>query len=263
MFASLNTGAFNSGNASNGLFESEDNQNWFPGITVKYTIPGINVDETLPIDIAKELNVGPLTVNIGPTTVDAHVTGSTGPITLTVLDIPAGPGFFNTGTVASSGFFNTGAGGGSGILNTGAGLTSGFFNQALVAGSGLSGYSSSGSGSGFSNLGSAVSGWRNTSSIDPTLGAFLSGFGNIGVLLAGMYINGPTGGTTFNLGAGNVGSLNFGDGNFGNNNLGAGNQGNGNWGFGNGGDGNLGSGNGKPGRPRRPSGARRRRWAEA
>lgn len=240
---SLNTGAFNSGNASNGLFESEDNQNWFPGITVKYTIPGINVDETLPIDIAKELNVGPLTVNIGPTTVDAHVTGSTGPITLTVLDIPAGPGFFNTGTVASSGFFNTGAGGGSGILNTGAGLTSGFFNQALVAGSGLSGYSSSGSGSGFSNLGSAVSGWRNTSSIDPTLGAFLSGFGNIGVLLAGMYINGPTGGTTFNLGAGNVGSLNFGDGNFGNNNLGAGNQGNGNWGFGNGGDGNLGSGN--------------------
>ncbi len=240
---SLNTGAFNSGNASNGLFETEDNQNWLPGIKVEYTIPGINVDETLPIDIARELNVGPLTVTVGPTTVDAHVTGSTGPITLTVLDIPSGPGVFNTGTVASSGFFNTGAGGGSGILNTGAGLTSGFFNQALVAGSGLSGYSSSGSGSGFSNLGSAVSGWRNTSSVDPKLAAFLSGFGNLGVLLSGMYINGPTGGTTFNLGAGNVGSLNFGDGNFGNNNLGAGNQGNGNWGFGNGGDGNLGSGN--------------------
>jgi len=239
----LNTGAFNSGNASNGFFESEDNQNWLPGIKVEYTIPGITVDETLPLDIGTQIPVGPLTVTVGPTTVDAHVTGSTGPITLTVLDIAAGPGLFNTGTVASSGLFNTGAGGGSGVLNTGAGLVSGFFNLVAVAGAGLSGFSNSGSGSGFSNLGSSVSGWRNTSSLSLTEPALLSGFENLGSLLAGMYINGVTGGTTFNLGAGNVGSLNLGDGNVGDNNLGAGNEGNGNWGFGNGGDGNLGSGN--------------------
>ena len=239
----LDTGAFNSGNASNGFFETEDNQNWFPGIHVEYTIPGIAVDETLPIDIGTQIPVGPLTVTVGPTTVDVHVTGSTGPITLTVLDIAAGPGLFNTGTVASSGFFNTGAGGGSGVLNTGAGLVSGFFNLAALVGAGLSGYSSSGSGSGFSNLGSGVSGWRNTSSLSLSEPAFLSGFENVGVTLSGWYVNGLTGGTTFNLGAGNVGSLNFGDGNQGDNNLGAGNRGNGNWGFGNAGDANLGSGN--------------------
>jgi len=239
----LNTGVGNSGNASNGFFETEDNQNWLPGIHVEYTIPGINVDETLPIDINQQIALGPLTVTVGPTAVDAHVTGSTGPITLTVLDIASGPGLFNTGTVASSGFFNTGAGGGSGLLNTGAGPSSGFFNQALQAAAGLSGYSNSGSGSGFSNLGSEVSGYRNTSSLDALAAAFVSGFGNFGALLSGMYLNGVTGRTTFNLGAGNVGSLNFGDGNQGDNNLGAGNRGNGNWGFGNAGDANLGSGN--------------------
>ncbi len=239
----LNTGAFNSGNASNGLFETEDNKNWFPGIHVEYTIPGITIDETIPLDIAREIPVGPLTLKIGPTTSDVHVTGNTGPIIFTVLDIPAGPGFFNTGAVGSSGLFNTGAGGGSGLLNTGAGPVSGYFNQALQAVSGLSGYSNSGSGSGFSNRGSAVSGWRNTSSLDTMVLAFVSGFGNLGALLAGMYVNQPTGGTTFNLGAGSQGSLNIGDGNLGDNNLGAGNHGDGNVGFGNVGGANLGSGN--------------------
>jgi PPE-repeat protein len=239
----LNTGIFNSGNASNGFFETEDNQNWFPGIQVAYTIPGFTIDRMLPIDIGTQIPVGPLTVTIGPTTTDVHVYGSTGPIELTVLDIAAGPGFFNTGTIASSGFFNTGAGGGSGLLNTGAGLVSGFFNLAFLAGAAMSGYSNSGSGSGFSNLGSAVSGWRNTSSLSLSEPAYLSGIENFGALLSGYYINGVTGGSTFNLGAGNVGSLNFGDGNVGDNNLGAGNDGNGNWGFGNAGNANLGSGN--------------------
>ena len=239
----LNTGVGNSGNASNGFFETEDNQNWLPGIKVQYTIPGITVDETLPLDIGTQLPLGPLTVTVGPTTVDAHVTGSTGPITLTVLDIAAGPGLFNTGTVASSGFFNTGAGGGSGVLNTGAGLVSGFFNLVAVAGAGLSGFSNSGSGSGFSNLGSSVSGWRNTSSLSLSEPALLSGFVNLGSALAGAYINGVSGGTTFNLGSGNVGSWNTGEGNLGNENLGFGNEGDGNFGFGNGGDGNVGNGN--------------------
>jgi PPE-repeat protein len=239
----LNTGMFNSGNASNGFFETEDNQNWFPGIQVAYTIPGFTIDRMLPIDIGTQIPVGPLTVTIGPTTTDVHVYGSTGPIQLTVLDIPAGPGFFNTGTIASSGFFNTGAGGGSGLLNTGAGLVSGFFNLAFLAGAAMSGFSNSGSGSGFSNRGSAVSGWRNTSSLSLSDPAYLSGIENFGALLSGYYINGVTGGSTFNLGAGNVGSLNFGDGNVGDNNLGPGNDGNGNWGFGNAGNANLGSGN--------------------
>ncbi len=239
----LNTGVGNSGNASNGFFEKEDNKNWFPGLHVDYTIPGISIDRTFPFDITQQLAVGPLTVNVGPTTTDIHVTGSTGPIKLTVFDIPAGPGFFNTGAVASSGIFNTGAGGGSGILNTGVGLVSGFFNLAALAGAGLSGFSSSGSGSGFSNLGSGVSGWRNTSSLSLTDPAFLSGFENLGAALSGAYVNQVTGGTTFNLGSGNVGSMNFGDGNKGSNNIGAGNLGGMNLGFGNGGDGNVGSGN--------------------
>jgi PPE-repeat protein len=239
----LNTGVYNSGNASNGFFETEDNQNWFPGIHVAYTIPGLTIDRMMPIDISREIAVGPLMLTVGPTTADVHVYGSTGPIELTVLDIAAGPGFFNTGTVASSGFFNTGAGGGSGLLNTGAGLVSGFFNLAFLAGAAMSGYSNSGSGSGFSNLGSGVSGWRNTSSLSLSEPADLSGIENVGALLSGTYTNGVTGGSTFNLGAGNVGSGNFGDGNQGYNNLGAGNFGGGNFGFGNGGDGNLGSGN--------------------
>ncbi len=239
----LNTGLFNSGNASNGFFETEDNQNWFPGIRVTYTLPAVTIDETLPIDIGTQLPLGPLTVTVGPTTSDVRVYGSTGPIELTVLDIAAGPGFFNTGTIASSGFFNTGAGGGSGLLNTGAGLVSGFFNLAFLAGAAMSGFSNSGSGSGFSNRGSAVSGWRNTSSLSLSEPAYLSGIENLGSLLSGYYINGVTGGSTFNLGAGNVGSGNFGDGNVGDDNFGAGNEGDGNWGFGNGGNANLGSGN--------------------
>jgi len=240
----LNTGAFNSGNASNGFFQKQDNQNWFPGIHIAYTVPGMSIDKTLPLDINKQIAVGPFTLTVGPTTVEAHVTGSTGPIQITVLDIPAGPGFFNTGAVASSGFFNTGAGGGSGLLNTGAGLASGFFNEALQAGIGLSGYSSAGSGSGFSNLGSAVSGSKNTSSLDPAVAAFLSGIGNIGALLSGTYTNKVTGTSTFNLGSGNVGFGNAGTGNQGKHNLGSGNEGDGNLGLGNTGDKNFGSGNG-------------------
>ena len=239
----LNTGVGNSGNASNGFFETQDNQNWFPGIHLAYTVPGITIDKTLPIDINKQIPLGPFTLTVGPTTVDAHVTGSTGPIQITILDIPAGPGFFNTGTVASSGFFNTGAGGGSGLLNTGAGLVSGWFNEALLAGEGLSGWSSSGSGAGFSNLGSAVSGARNTSSLDPSVPAFVSGSANIGTLLSGRYFNQVTGTSTFNLGSGNLGFGNAGNGNQGNHNLGSGNQGDANTGLGNQGSGNLGSGN--------------------
>ncbi|MFN8071804.1 MAG: hypothetical protein U0R66_08370 [Mycobacterium sp.] len=240
----LNTGIGNSGNASNGFFETADNQNWFPGLHLEYTIPGQTIDKTVSVDVNKQIPLGPFTLTVGPTTVDAHITGSTGPITLTILDIPAGPGFFNTGTVASSGFFNTGAGGGSGLLNTGKGLVSGYFNEALRADEGLSGYSSSGSGSGFSNLGSAVSGSRNTSSLpDPAALAFVSGTGNIGTLLSGTYYNQVTGTSTFNFGSGNTGFGNAGKGNEGNHNLGSGNAGDGNIGLGNLGSGNLGSGN--------------------
>lgn len=240
----LNTGIGNSGNASNGFFETEDNQNWFPGIHVEYSLPGMTIDRTVSLPVNQQIPLGPFTVTVGPTTVDAHITGSTGPIQITILDIPAGPGFFNTGAVASSGAFNTGAGGGSGLLNTGVGLVSGWFNQALRAGEGLSGYSSSGSGSGFSNLGSAISGARNTSSLaDPAVLAFVSGSANIGTNLSGRYFDQVTGTSTFNIGSGNLGFGNVGQGNQGNQNLGSGNDGDGNVGLGNWGDANLGSGN--------------------
>ena len=240
----LNTGIGNSGNASNGFFETADNQNWFPGLHVEYSLPGQTIDKTVSLPVNQQIPLGPFTLTVGPATVDAHITGSTGPITVTILDIPAGPGFFNTGTVASSGAFNTGAGGGSGLLNTGVGLVSGWFNEALRAGEGLSGYSSSGSGSGFSNLGSAISGSRNTSSLpDPAALAFVSGSANIGTLLSGTYYNQVTGTSTFNFGSGNTGYGNAGKGNQGNHNLGSGNDGDGNVGLGNEGSGNTGSGN--------------------
>lgn len=240
----LNTGIGNSGNASNGFFETADNQNWFPGLHLEYTVPGQTIDRTVSVAVNQQIPVGPFTLTVGPTTVDAHLTGSIGEIKLTILDIPAGPGFFNTGTVASSGFFNTGAGGGSGLLNTGKGLVSGFFNESLRADEGLSGYANAGTGSGFSNLGSEVSGSRNTSSLpDPAALAFVSGSANIGTLLSGAYFNQVTGTTTFNFGSGNTGYGNAGKGNKGNNNLGSGNAGDGNVGLGNIGSGNLGSGN--------------------
>jgi hypothetical protein len=61
--------------------------------------------------------------------------------------------------------------------------------------------------------------------------------------LAGVFVNELTGGTSFNVGIGNVGSLNVGGGNVGEYNVGFGNFGTVNFGSGNVGDFNLGNGN--------------------
>jgi hypothetical protein len=58
-------------------------------------------------------------------------------------------------------------------------------DEALEAG--LSGISNTGSGSGNSNLGSAISGWSNTSSVEPGVSAFVSGLRNLGTKLSGLF----------------------------------------------------------------------------
>ncbi|WP_151066887.1 hypothetical protein, partial [Mycobacterium tuberculosis] len=66
---------------------------------------------------------------IDPIPLNFDVLSSAGPINISIIDIPALPGFGNSTQMPSSGFFNTGAGGGSGIGNLGAGV-SGLLNQA-------------------------------------------------------------------------------------------------------------------------------------
>ena len=237
----LNTGAFNFGDANNGFFIVDNGQNWFPGIRLAFTAPGIAIDELQTITIDQQFVVGPVTITIGPAPIDVRVTGNTGPLVITVLDIPAGPGFFNS--ALSSGFFNSG-GGGSGLFNSGVG-SSGLWNQVTgsqTVGVGLSGVLNSGSASsGWANLGSGVSGLLNTSAVDVT--AVVSGVGNVGAGLSGLFFDQVSGKSSLNLGVGNVGSWNVGGGNVGDHNVGFGNAGVWNLGSGNVGDVNLGFGN--------------------
>jgi YVTN family beta-propeller protein len=132
------------------------------------------------------------------------------------------------------------------LFNSGAGV-SGLWNVAvaqLIGAAALSGMSNYGSQtSGWANLGSAVAGWWNTSSVDPEVPGWLSGFGMVGSQLAGLFWDETAGRTTFNLGVGNVGVFNFGGGNVGDWNFGDGNQGSVNFGSGNVGGWNFGSGN--------------------
>ncbi|WP_239657049.1 hypothetical protein [Mycobacterium riyadhense] len=71
------------------------------------------------------INAIPLNVTVGPTPLSIPVAGTIGPISVPIIDIPAGPGIGNSTTNPSSGFFNTGVGGGSGFGNSG-GLVSGW-----------------------------------------------------------------------------------------------------------------------------------------
>jgi hypothetical protein len=54
---------------------------------------------------------------------------------------------------------------------------------------GLSGAKNTGSGSGFGNLGGDISGYANTSTLDPALSAFISGLLNLGTNLSGLFVN--------------------------------------------------------------------------
>ena len=49
----------------------------------------VPIDTTISLPIDQQFPLGELTVTVGPTTLDAHITGSTGPIEIVLLDIPA------------------------------------------------------------------------------------------------------------------------------------------------------------------------------
>jgi hypothetical protein len=163
--------------------------------------PGLNADVVL--DVGGSL--GPITFpgtsilvpqlvgTLGGPGVSIPVTlnGTVGPGRISFLRLD-GPGLFNSTGVPSSGLFNSGAGAGSGFFNSGALSVSGLMNEALQTG--LSGYGNKGSGSGYANLGAAISGWGNTSSLaDPATPAFVSGLRNVGTQISGIFVNAGSG----------------------------------------------------------------------
>ncbi len=246
------------------------------------TIDGISMSEVLPIDLSVDIPAVMIPgTTIDPIPLDFDIFTSAGPIDISIIDIPATPGFGNSTTLPSSGFFNTGGGGGSGFGNFGS-ASSGWFHQAageLLGG--LSGIGNSGSlASGLLNVGTDISGLFNVSTLDLTAPAVISGFGNLGQSLSGVNIMGlirelTSGGSGgggggpspievffaelqnldirnllnlgnvggVNLGFANVGDFNLGAGNVGTVNLGVGNLGAQNLGLGNLGDGNVGFSN--------------------
>ncbi|WP_142926617.1 hypothetical protein, partial [Mycobacterium marinum] len=126
-----------------------------------YVFTPIHVGDVGPIVLPPIRITGPtLTGNIGgPTTsIDIGIGGTLGPAKITIIDIPAAPGFGNSTTSPSSGFFNSGDGSVSGFGNFGD-HTSGLVNF----GSGNSGAQNVGAlQSGLANLGDTVSGAFNT-----------------------------------------------------------------------------------------------------
>ncbi|MEQ0764610.1 hypothetical protein ABLN67_10005, partial [Mycobacterium tuberculosis] len=244
------------------------------------TINGISMSEVVPIDVSVDIPAVTITgTRIDPIPLNFDVLSSAGPINISIIDIPALPGFGNSTELPSSGFFNTGGGGGSGIANFGAGV-SGLLNQASSPMVGtLSGLGNAGSlASGVLNSGVDISGMFNVSTLG-SAPAVISGFGNLGNHVSGVSIDGllamlTSGGSggsgqpsiidaaiaelrhlnplnivnlgnvgSYNLGFANVGDVNLGAGNLGNLNLGGGNLGGQNLGLGNLGDGNVGFGN--------------------
>jgi hypothetical protein len=126
------------------------------------------------------------TEHLGPYTIDPSVLNPETPVDIVISQpidfagnetlgpFPFGfewqqsPGFFNSSTLPSSGLFNSGGVGNSGLQNVGT-LESGW-----------------------ANLGNFMSGVYNTSVLDLTQQAFVSGLGNFGAQLSGV-LNSGTG----------------------------------------------------------------------
>ncbi|ORB59904.1 hypothetical protein, partial [Mycobacterium shinjukuense] len=74
----------------------------FEGTIESLTIPQVTITGPTP---APKATIG------GPSTsIDITGFGSIGPVDITLVNIPAAPGFFNSTTLPSSGFFNSGTG---------------------------------------------------------------------------------------------------------------------------------------------------------
>ncbi|KQH75324.1 hypothetical protein AO501_29910 [Mycobacterium gordonae] len=133
---------------------------------------------TIPLD---------LTVGSDTTFLTVGLAGGSGPIAVPVSRLLAMAGIGNSTTAPSSGFFNSGGGGTSGFGNIGDTI-SGIFN----VGSHISGFENYGGEllSGLTNLGSAMSGIGNTSSLDIAVAGLISGIGNAGTRLSGLFLQG-------------------------------------------------------------------------
>ncbi|WP_083274531.1 pentapeptide repeat-containing protein [Mycobacterium intermedium] len=131
----------------------------------------------------------PLNLTVGGSTtfLDVNLGGSVGPITVPVIHLSPMPGFGNSTSAPSSGFFNSGEGGASGFGNIGE-IISGYWN----VGSFVSGFENYGGRllSGLTNLGSAISGVSNTSALDLAIASVISGVGNLGHQLSGLFLSG-------------------------------------------------------------------------
>ncbi|CAM4433236.1 PPE family protein [third part] [Mycobacterium basiliense] len=159
-----------------------------------FTIPGGTLIPQVPLDFG--LSAGTPAFDLPPVVIgriplELHAGSTIGPIDISILNIPATPGFGNSTTVPSSGFFNTGGGGGSGYGNFGSAM-SGWFNaisdSALGSASGFANFGTQLSG--LLNRGAGISGVYNRSTLDLITSAFISGFDNVGEQLSGLLFTG-------------------------------------------------------------------------
>ncbi|MHA7653928.1 hypothetical protein ACX9NJ_29465, partial [Mycobacterium sp. ML2] len=167
----------------------------FPNITIP--VSGLPITLQIPLRsqldpiLVPQLTIAtiPLDLTVGgdTTSLGIGITGQIAQITVPVFHLPAMPGIGNSTTAPSSGFFNSGGGNSSGFGNIGDTI-SGLWN----VGSAVSGLENLGGNllSGFTNLGSAMSGVGNTSALNLAVAGLISGVGNIGNRLSGLYLEG-------------------------------------------------------------------------
>ncbi|WP_421648498.1 pentapeptide repeat-containing protein, partial [Mycobacterium marinum] len=160
-------------------------------------VDGLPITLDLPLDsevrpiVVPDIPISriPIVLSLGSdsTSLNTAIGAGIGPISIPILDLPTAPGFGNATDSPSSGFFNSGPGGVSGFGNVGDTL-SGVWNFGSYA-SGLQNYGGSLL-SGITNLGGATSGVGNTSDLGLAIAGVISGIGNVGSQLSGLFLEG-------------------------------------------------------------------------
>ncbi|WP_261898243.1 hypothetical protein, partial [Mycobacterium marinum] len=160
-------------------------------------VDGLPITLDLPLDsevrpiVVPDIPISriPIVLSLGSdsTLLNTAIGAGIGPISIPILDLPTAPGFGNATGSPSSGFFNSGPGGVSGFGNVGDTL-SGVWNFGSYA-SGLQNYGGSLL-SGITNLGGATSGLGNTSDLGLAIAGVISGIGNVGSQLSGLFLEG-------------------------------------------------------------------------
>ncbi|OBR97869.1 hypothetical protein A9W98_05235 [Mycobacterium gordonae] len=158
------------------------------GLPISLQIPLRSALEPIQVPQIKLASI-PLDLTVGSDTtfLTVGLAGGSGPITVPVSQLLPMPGIWNSTTTPSSGFFNTGLGNVSGFGNIGDTI-SGLWN----VGSRISGFENYGGEllSGLTNLGSVMSGIGNTSTLAMAVAGLVSGVGNVGNRLSGLFLEG-------------------------------------------------------------------------